>query len=279
MVATRMSTSGNLAPGATGLFGIISHANNIYITANAYITISDSSLSTAYFQVLDIDPYYNQIIIQNKGTETARWSPNAEVALVGPLGPTGQKGSTGPTLFTTNGSNISYTDGTTTLSRLTVQTTDYNRLPMGILNQTQIGPSDSNYTVASGTTFPTNNSGNLIGSVTFNTRGPTGQRKIRTHINLNVEDNSQSTANNLYLTLYDGSTAVNRFRKSYRNGSYSNSINFYHYTTIDADTSKTYSLYGSSSSASIAISGNAGTYDSTTTAPPSFITIEDVGNL
>jgi hypothetical protein len=150
---------------------------------------------------------------------------------------------------------------------------------MGYLSQTQIGPTGTDYTVASGTSFPTNVSGNLIGSVTFSTIGPTGPRKVRTHINLNVEDSSQSTANSLYLSLYDGSTLVNRYRKTYRNGAYANSIDFYHYSTLDTEVSKTYHLYGSSTSASIAISGNTGTYDSTITAPPSFITIEDVGKV
>ena len=277
-----MATSGNLAPGATGLFSISANGNNIYITANAYITISDSSNHTAYFQVLDIDPFYNEIIIRNVGTQTSHWGPNSHVALVGPMGSTGSTGCTGPTgpsVFTVSGTNISYTDGTTTLSRLQVNTTDYNRLPMGYLSQTQIGPTGTDYIVASGTSFPTNTASNLIGSVTFSTIGPTGPRKVRTHINLNVEDNSQSTANSLYLSLYDGSTLVNRYRKTYRNGAYANSMDFYHYSTLDTDVSKTYHLYGSSTSASIAISGNTGTYDSTITAPPSFITIEDMGNV
>ena len=277
-----MATSGNLDPGATGLFGIISHFNNVFITANAYITISDSSISTAYFQVLDIDPYYNEIVIRNEGTERSSWGANSDVALVGPIGKmghTGSTGSTGPNVFTVSGTDISYTDGSTTLSRLVVKTTDYNRLPMGYLNQTQIGPTGTDYTVASGTSFPTNVTGNLIGSVSFSTIGPTGPRKIRTHINLNVEDSSQSTANSLYLSLYDGSTLVNRYRKTYRNGTYANSINFYHYSTLDSEVSKTYYLYGSSTTASMAISGNTGSYDSTITAPASFITIEDLGNV
>jgi hypothetical protein len=272
-----MATSGSLAPGATGLFGIIESVNNVYITANAYITISDSSFETAYFQVMDIDPYYNEIVIRNTGTEMSFWGPNAPVALSGPVGYTGPRGQTGPTLFSVSGKNISYTDGTTTLSKLTVQSTDYNRLPMGILSQTQIGPTATNYTVASGTTFPTNVAGNLIGSVSFRANGPTGPRYIKTHINLNVEDNSSSTANSLFLTLYDGSTLVNRFRKSYRNGSYSNSINWYHYSKVDSNITKTYYLYGSSSTASLAVSGNTGTYDNTVQSPPSFITVEDVG--
>ena len=277
-----MATSGSLTPGATGLFGIIEHSNNVFITANAYITISDSSISTAYFQVLDIDPYYNEIVILNTGTATSYWGPNSEVALVGPIGPqgvTGTVGPTGPAIFSQTNNDISYTDGTTTLSHLKVNTTDYNRLPMGHLSQTQIGPTGTDYTVASGTSFPSNVTNNLIGSVSFSTIGPTGPRKVRTHINLNVEDSSQSTANSLYLSLYDGSTLVNRFRKSYRNGTYANSINFYHYSTLDTEVSKTYHLYGSSTTASMAISGNTGSYDSTITAPPSFITIEDLGNV
>jgi hypothetical protein len=275
-----MFAVGSLAAGATGLFKIVEHENNIFITANAFITISDSSLKTAYFEVLDIDPYYNEIVLRNTGTETTYWGKDAPVALLGPRGFTGQKGPTGPnSVFTVSGKNISYTDGTTTLSKLTIQTTDYNRLPMGILSQTQIGPTGTNYTVASGTTFPTNSAGNLIGSVSFRANGPTGPRYIKTHINLNVEDNSSSTANSLFLTLYDGSTLVNRFRKSYRNGSYSNTINLYHYSKVDSNITKTYYLYGSSSTASLAVSGNSGTYDNTIQAPPSFITVEDVGIL
>jgi hypothetical protein len=245
------------------------------------VSIVDVYDNTAYFQVQSINHYNNTMVIKNMSDFTAAWGSLTNVILLGPrgfTGPSGVTGCTGPNLFSQSGNNISYTSGTTTLSKLTVQTTDYNRLPMGMLSQTQMGPTGTNYTVASGTTFPSNVAGNLIGSVSFTPIGPTGPRRIKTHITLNVEDSSQSTANNLYLSLYDGSTLVNRFHKTYRNGSYANSINFYHYSSVSTSTSRTYSLYGSSTTASLAISGNTGTYNSTVTSPPSFITIEDIGN-
>ena len=284
LVTAQIAQNGTLAAGATGQVNLVPGDNNAYISANVFVSIVDVFDNTAYFQVKSIDHYNNTMVIENLSDNLAAWGGYAKVTLIGPRGFTGSAGATGavgPTgspIFTESGNDISYTSGTTTLSKLTVQSTDYNRLPMGMLSQTQMGPTGTNYTVASGTTFPTNVAGNLIGSVSFTPIGPTGPRRIKTHITLNVEDSSQSTANSLYLSLYDGSTLVNRFRKTYRNGSYANSINFYHYSSVSTDSSKTYSLYGSSSTASLAISGNTGTYDSTVTAPPSFITIEDIGN-
>jgi hypothetical protein len=283
-----MATNGFLAAGATGLYYILDSDNNDVITANAFITISDATNDTAYFQVLDVDPYNNQIAIQNIATNgaTSYWSAGAALVLVGPRGFTGTTGYSGPTgvqgptgagsQWTDDGnSNISYTSGTTKVSTLYVDTVNYNRLPMGMLSQTKIGPTGEN-SITNATSFPTNTSGNLIASTTFDVIGVTGARKIRTHINLNIEDVTASTNNNLYFSLYDGSTLINYYTHAYRSGNLCTSLNFYDYSSVATDTSKTYHLYGTSTTTSAAISTNTGTY-SAGGAPSSYITIEDIG--
>ena len=265
-----------MAPGATGQFTLTETGNLMYITANTYITINDFNDKTAYFEVLFVAG--TDIIIKNVSDFTSYWMPYTPVALVGPRGYTGPEGTN---LFTVSGNDISYTSGTTTLSHLKVSTTDYNRLPMGILGQTEITPSSSVQPLT-GTTFPayTNNaySGTLIGTVAFTSIGPTGPRKVRTNIELNMEDNvSGSTNNNLYLTLYDDTTVLGRFRKTYRNGSYGDTINITHYSSITAGSTKTYKVYGVSDSGTMTISANTGAYDANNPAPSSYITLEDVG--
>lgn len=198
----------------------------------------------------------------------------------GPEGPTGYTGYTGPTLWTpTNSSDIAYTSGTTTVSTLYVQSTNYNRQPMGLMTQTQMGPTGS-YVIQTGATFPTDASSNaLIGQTpTFQTIGPTGPRKVRTHIQLNVEDMTNvSNGQQLFFSLYDASGVVlNRYVHTYHNA-LSTSLNYYNYETRPTNETNVYSLYGYATSSTATVSTNLGSYNSTNTAPPSYITIEDIG--
>jgi hypothetical protein len=198
----------------------------------------------------------------------------APFALVGPIGPPGPEGTN---LFDVTGSDISYTAGNTTLSQLTINGTDYNRLPMGLLAQSEITPSSS-IQPTTGSSFPTNSTGTLIGTVAFTSIGPTGPRKIRTNIELNMQDNvSGSTNNNLYLTLYDDTTILGRFRKTYKNGSYGDMVQISHYSNIATGVTKTYNVYGATDSGTMTISKNTGEYDANNPAPSSYITLEDVG--
>ena len=267
-----------LYPGATGQYYLSAHDNNVYITANVFITISDISDKTAYYQVISINHSTNYIVIQNMSDFITGWSAYAHVALMGPrgfTGTTGTAGPTGPTVWTQSSNDISYTNGTTTVSTLYVNTVNYNRLPMGMLSQTQIGPTGTN-NITNASAFPTNTSGNLVASTTFNVIGVTGSRKIKTHINLNVEDVTSASNNNLYFTLYDGSTLINNYTHAYRSGNLCTSLNFYNYSSQSIDTEKTFHLYATSTTSSASISANTGTY-STITAPASYITIEDIG--
>ena len=198
----------------------------------------------------------------------------------GPEGPTGYTGYTGPTLWThTSSPDIAYTSGTTTVSTLYVQSTNYNRQPMGLMTQTQMGPTGS-YVIETGTTFPTDASSNaLIGQTpTFQTIGPTGPRKVRTHIQLNVEDTTNvSNGQQLFFSLYDASGVVlNRYVHTYHNA-LSTSLNYYNYETRPTNETNAYSLYGYATSSTATVSTNLGSYNSTNTAPPSYITIEDIG--
>jgi hypothetical protein len=192
-------------------------------------------------------------------------------------GPYGATGPTGQSFFIVDSfGNIEYLSGSTTVSRLKVKTTDYNRLPMGILTQKKL----TALTPKIGTTFPTADvsNNNLIGTISFTPVGPTGPRNIRTHISLNIEDDvSGSTINNLYLTLYDDSAIIGRFRKTYRNASYGDEMNIFHYSLITSGTEKIYKLYGASDSGTLTISNNSGAYSANLHAPPSYITIEDIG--
>jgi hypothetical protein len=274
-----MATNGQLNPGATGSFSLINSGNNVYITANVFITISDISDKSAYYQVISINHSTNTMVIQNVSNFLTGWSSLAHVAMLGPRGATGATGvagPTGPNVWTQDANNnISYTSGTTKVSTLYVNNTNYNRLPMGMLSQTQIGPTGTN-NITNASAFPTATSGNLVASTTFDVIGVTGSRKIRTHINLNVEDITSATNNNLYFTLYDGSTLINRYTHAYRSGNLCTSLNLYNYSSVAVDTSKTYHLYATSTTSGASISANTGTYSSLA-APASFITVEDIG--
>jgi hypothetical protein len=275
-----MATNGMLSAGATGSYYLSPHDNNVYITANVFITISDISDKTAYYQVLSINHVTNEMVIQNMSDYITGWGSLANVALLGPRGSTGSTGTQGPTgpasQWSNDGNgNISFTSGTTKVSTLLVNTVNYNRLPMGMLSQTKIGPTGTN-NVTNATAFPTNTSGNLVASTTFDVIGVTGSRKIRTHINLNVEDVTSASNNNLYFTLYDGSTLINNYTHAYRSGNLSTSLNFYNYSSVAIDTEKTYHLYATSTTSSACISANTGTYNSGS-APSSYITVEDIG--
>jgi hypothetical protein len=159
---------------------------------------------------------------------------------------------------------------------LYVNNTNFNKLPIGILSQTKIGPTGC-YNIPNNSGFPSPISSHLLASTTFNVMGVTGPRKIRTHININIEDITSNNNNNLYLSLYDGSTLVNNYTHAYINGNLCTSLNFYNYSTIPVDTTnKTYHLYACSSTTTSTISSNTGTY-ATVEAPASYITIEDLG--
>ena len=218
------------------------------------------------------------VILKNLSEGIAYWMPDAPVALVGPRGPTGTN------YFSRDANNnITYTDGSTNVSQLNVNSVDYNKLPMGLLKQTTFEAASTNALV-NYDGFPTNSGGTyLIGSVQFTTVGPTGPRNVRTHINLNVAETGTSTTwRNAYFTLYDDTTIINRFKKHYRESEFVDTFNFYHYDSIDSGTTKTYKLYGSSTSgtfgstSTLHVSGNVGAYDGTT-APDSYVTVEDLG--
>jgi hypothetical protein len=269
------NTYGGLGSGETGQFTLTETSNLAYISANAILTIGDLTQNTAYFEVVSIAG--SSIVIKNISDYRAYWMPNTPVALVGPKGPTGS------CYFTRDSNNnITYTEGTTTLSRVIVNNVDYNKLPMGLLKQYTMESSSTNALI-SYDDFPVNSASYLVGTVNFTAIGPTGPRNVRTHINLNVAESGTSTAwRDMYLTLYDDSTAVNRFKKHYRESEYTDTLNFYHYASIDAGTSKTYKLYATSNSgtngglSTLHISAGVGGYTGMT-APPSYITVEDMG--
>ena len=192
-------------------------------------------------------------------------------------GSIGMTGPTGASFFDIDSAgNISYTQGTTTLSQLFISTVDYNRLPMGMLAQTNVGTFAP---IQFSTSFPQNSSTYLISSTTFTSIGAAGPRKVRTHINLNVEDVSDSTSKSIFITLYDETgTKLKNFSHGYRNN-LCTSLNFYHYTSIQPGTQKTFYVYAGTNTNSTGganISNNANTYNSNA-APPSFVTIEDIG--
>jgi hypothetical protein len=147
---------------------------------------------------------------------------------------------------------------------------------MGMLAQTNVGTISP---IQSATTFPQNTSTYLASSTAFTSIGASGPRKVRTHINLNVEDVSDSTPKNIFVTLYDDTgTKLKNFSHAYRNN-LCTSLNFYHYTSIQPGTQKTFYVYvatNTNSTGGANISNNANTY-STNAAPPSFVTIEDIG--
>ena len=164
------------------------------------------------------------------------------------------------------------------MSQLYVQTVDYNRLPMGILSQTDV-INKSIPQVGAVANFPSNDSNNEIGSTTFTVLGAntTGTRKIRTHITLNIEDtNTDSTAKNLYITVFDeAGTKLKNFSHAYKDA-FCTTLNFYHYSNISVGTTKTISVYAACSSGTAIISLDTGVYNHYT-APSSYITIEDIG--
>jgi hypothetical protein len=279
-----------------------------FITAGTIIAIADTNVNTAYFQVLELFPQGGVASIKNIGPETTSWTSNAMVTLVGPRGYTGHSGHSGPSgpsghtghsgptgpsghtghsgptgptgssLFITDSNgNISYTKGTTTLSQLYVQTVDYNRLPMGILSQTDV--INKSILQVGAVNFPSNDVANEIGSTTFTVVGAntTGTRKIRTHITLNIEDtNTDSTAKNLYITVFDeAGTKLKNFSHAYKDA-FCTTLNFYHYSNISVGTTKTISVYAACSSGTAKISLDTGVYTNYI-APFSYITIEDIG--
>jgi hypothetical protein len=188
------------------------------------------------------------------------------------MGPTGP---TGTNYFNRDPSgNISYTKGSTTLSQLYISTVDYNRLPMGMLQQTEIVSTQIN----TGTTFPTTTPSNLISTTTFTAIGLGSHRKIRTHISLNVEDHdSNSTPKNIFITLYDGAgNRLKNFSHAYSNN-LCTSLNFYHYSSIAPGVQTTFYVYALCSSNSVNISNSSNTYSTTNVAPTSYVTIEDIG--
>jgi hypothetical protein len=189
------------------------------------------------------------------------------------MGPTGP---TGTNYFNRDPSgNISYTKGSTTLSQLYISTVDYNRLPMGMLQQTEIVSTQIN----TGTTFPNDQTpANLISTSTFTAIGLGSHRKIRTHISLNVEDVSNSTPKNIFITLYDSTGRLKNFSHAYNNN-LCTSLNFYHYSSIAPGVQTTFYVYAlcSSSNSAVNISNNSNTYSTTNVAPTSYVTIEDIG--
>ena len=163
------------------------------------------------------------------------------------------------------------------MSQLYVQTVDYNRLPMGILSQTDV--INKSIVVVGEINFPSNDVTNEIGSTTFTVVGAntTGTRKIRTHITLNIEDtNTDSTAKNLYITVFDeAGTKLKNFSHAYKDA-LCTTLNFYHYSNISVGTTKTISVYAACSSGTAKISLDTGVYTNYS-APFSYITIEDIG--
>jgi hypothetical protein len=194
------------------------------------------------------------------------------------MGPTGP---TGTNYFNRDPSgNISYTKGSTTLSQLYISTVDYNRLPMGMLQQTEIASSTIKSQIDA--TF-TNNPLNLISSTTFTVIGLGSHRKIRTHISLNVDSSYSSvdSPKNIFITLYDqDGNKLKNFSHAYSQN-LCTSLNFYHYSSIAPGVTQTFSVFAATNSTTsdTYISGNGGTntYSASNVAPTSYLTIEDIG--
>jgi hypothetical protein len=148
---------------------------------------------------------------------------------------------------------------------------------MGMLEQAEIVSTKIN----TGNTFPDDlTPGNLISTTTFTSIGLGSHRKIRTHISLNVDDVSNSTPKNIFITLYDGfGNKLKNFSHAYNNN-LCTSLNFYHYSSITPGVQTTFYVYALCSSNSVNgayISNNSNTYSSLNVAPTSYVTIEDIG--
>ena len=163
------------------------------------------------------------------------------------------------------------------MAQLYISSVDYNRLPMGMLAQTEI---DSSTIKSQDNVTFTNNPNNLISATTFKVVGLGSYRKIRTHISLNVDSsyNDVITPKNIFITLYDqAGNKLKNFSHAYSH-SLCTTLNFYHYSSIAPGTETTFRVYAATNSTDTYISGNgAHTYSSTNTAPTSYVTIEDIG--
>lgn len=192
----------------------------------------------------------------------------------GPQGPQGPRGQTGPAPV---GNNFD-------VNELTINGANYNKAPMGVLNNIHIGPTGQLYNNVTQSTeftnlFPTDfNSNNYkIASANFETYGPTGPRNIRTHIQLNIQDeNTNVEDGELFIGLYDGSNSLQQFKKSFTNinaNKYTDTLQFYHHSKLNINTPKTYDLFVSCTKPNVKISQSNLTYH----APSSYLTIEDIG--
>jgi hypothetical protein len=195
----------------------------------------------------------------------------------GPQGPQGQIGVQGPT-------GPAPINNMFEVNQLTINGANYNKAPMGILNTTRIGPTGESYNNIQQSTsitdsFPTNFNSNeyKIASANFQTYGPTGARNIRSHIQLNIQDQNENVEDGeLFIGLYDGSNSLQNFKKTFRNtngNEYTDTLQFYHYSELDINLSKTYDLFVSCTKPNIKISQSNLNYH----APSSYFTVEDIG--
>jgi hypothetical protein len=185
-------------------------------------------------------------------------------------------------IFKKNGKNISYTKGTTTLSKLKVDLVNDNYLPLGIVAQSYV----RDYLIANSNTFPViNKPAQMItnGNLSFKLDAPDSMRYIKMYVSLQLVDPTANCANqSVFFTVYDDHHKLFNYSFFYSTANtiyYANTIQFEFYATVPANECKEYKLYATSTSKTCYISANKGVYSDTNAVAPSYITIEDVGGF
>lgn len=164
---------------------------------------------------------------------------------------------------------------TANIDALHVNSTDYRHVSLGVL----VNAAMSGLSVGQHNAYPPVEVNYKLAHATFSVQGPTTTRSIRTRVMLNlVEDTSGNRPESFYGVLVDDQNAVQtRFVKQYTAGQgFADTFVFDHYDTLATGTTRTYTLYGSSSSNTLFVSGSVGAYAGFV-APISSLVVEDVG--